>query len=846
MGRKFNSAFFGCGFLIPGIASAFGLGDITLNSALNQPLNAKIAVSQVGDLGAEEIKSQLASSEAFQKAGVDRDAFLNDIQFKVEVGNNGNATIYLTTQKPVIEPFLNFILEVQWPQGKLIREYTLFLDPPMFSNDSYQPVRSVPVPIKKEVSSRTEVPVKNYVAPARVSSATQAPSSGAQAGNTYGPIARNESLWSIAEKVRPSNELSIHQTMLALQEMNPQAFSQNNINLLKQGAVLRLPSMTDIQQKDLRTSRETVNQQNQSWKKEPPKNKEETKEALESQLGERVEALPEKKVEDSAHLKLIAPTEEAAAAAPSNSVLGSAANKTGSAQNSSATSALTNEKIDKVSLENTELKSRLTEVTEQVKTSEDIVKLKDQQIADLQEKLKVLEAKQATQTAQPLVPNTDGGNANWLDNPAILAGAAAAVIAIVVGLMLLRRKNEGDDTTDELTDVKVEQVLGDNKYTQIASESFAPDFSESAAEAAAEIKEEPVKQELGDVIGESEIYIAYGRFNHAAELLKQGCIAEPDRKDIRLKYLMVLAELGDKDEFITHEQILNSVANESERAELNSLHAKLFGQERSVNNDVAQVAALESTDVVQNEYDAPINVDNELSVDSNTQTDAQQEEHSDLRSDAADEFQFTFDEHNDSVVTESMDSSDDVASLEFESSDSDFSQGFLQENNDSIPTDSSTEENQLINDADFELEFDHEAAAALTESYDASEAVAEPEQDFSMQDFVIEEAEKSSALQEEELNFDFNLDEESQRLMEEAQASGSTDYAEKTNSSVNLDADDLDLLADLDETATKLDLARAYLEMGDSSGARDILNEVISEGNENQKQDAMALLRQIA
>lgn len=839
MGRKFNSAFFWGSFLIPGIANAFGLGDITLNSALNQPLNAKIVVSQVGELGPEEIKSQLASSDAFQKAGVERDAFLNDIRFRVEVGNNGNATIHLTTQKPVVEPFLNFIVEVQWPQGKLMREYTLLLDPPVFSNESYQPVKSVPVPVKKATSSRAEVPSNSYVAPVRVPSVTQTPSSGAQAANTYGPIARNESLWSIAEKVRPSNAVTIHQTMLTLQEMNPQAFAQNNINLLKQGAVLRLPNIEDIRQKDVRAAVESVNQQNQSWKKENAHSREK-KEALESQLGERVEALPEKNVEDSAHLKLVTPLEETMS---SNSVVGSAERKGSSTQNGPVVNALMNEKLDKISLENEELKSRLNDVTEQVKTSEEIVQLKDRQIAELEQKLKELESKQAAPVAPLAAPKTEDDKAQaWLNNPVLLAGVAAAVIAIVVGLMLLRRKNADDESEHELADSKLAQVMSETRYSSTASESHSADLAENTSGTdKADTQEELVKQELGDVIGESEIYMAYGRFNHAAELLKQGCAAEPGRKDIRLKYLTVLAELGDKDEFIKQERVLSSVADESERAELNTLHVKLFGHENNMDDRFSNEVS-ETLNVANNEYDEPRGLEVESNFDEKSPTNMQSEETFDSHSATSDDFQFNNSEHvTDSALAERNDESAELDSLEFESLESDFSHDLSEEGSGDTNTFYVSEENTSINGADFELEFnhDHESEPVLAETHDA-----EKEEAVSPAELATDTAEKI-APQDDELNFDFNLDDDSQMASESAKSSDIS-FDEGSTNSIKLDEDDLDLLADLDETATKLDLARAYLEMGDASGARDILNEVISEGNENQKQDAMALLGQIA
>ena len=123
--------------LYSGLASAIGLGEITLHSALNQPLEAEIGLLDVGDLTDSDIKVSLASAEVFERSGVDRVLFLNDLRFSPMIrGSSGR--IRVVSNKPVREPYLNFIVEVARPNGRLLREYTLLLDPPEFS--AYNPV----------------------------------------------------------------------------------------------------------------------------------------------------------------------------------------------------------------------------------------------------------------------------------------------------------------------------------------------------------------------------------------------------------------------------------------------------------------------------------------------------------------------------------------------------------------------------------------------------------------------------------------------------------------------------------------------------------------------------------
>lgn len=110
---------------------ALGLGDIEMRSALNQPMNAEILLKSVKPGEANGMIVKLASPEAFARAGIDRDGPLVDLRFSVDT-ERANPVILISSQKPIIEPFLNFLLEVEWPQGKMVREYTVLLDPPVF------------------------------------------------------------------------------------------------------------------------------------------------------------------------------------------------------------------------------------------------------------------------------------------------------------------------------------------------------------------------------------------------------------------------------------------------------------------------------------------------------------------------------------------------------------------------------------------------------------------------------------------------------------------------------------------------------------------------------------------
>ncbi|HIQ45370.1 MAG TPA: peptigoglycan-binding protein LysM, partial [Pseudomonas oleovorans] len=131
--RKLVLAIAAASALSSGMAHALGLGEVTLQSSLNQPLVAEIELLEVRDLASNEVIPSLASPEDFVKAGVDRQYFLTDLKFTPVLKPNGKSVIRVTSSKVVREPYLNFLVEVLWPNGRLLREYTLLLDPPLYS-----------------------------------------------------------------------------------------------------------------------------------------------------------------------------------------------------------------------------------------------------------------------------------------------------------------------------------------------------------------------------------------------------------------------------------------------------------------------------------------------------------------------------------------------------------------------------------------------------------------------------------------------------------------------------------------------------------------------------------------
>ena len=252
-------------------ASALALGDLKVRSSLNEPFEAEIDLLSVRGDDLADLRAKLASPEEFLRAGVDRPYVLSRLRFKVEERPGGKAVLKVSTRQPVKEPFLNFLLEMNWPQGRLVREYTALLDPPVYGAAATARVQGpvvrakpepLPPPLEMPVAegpARPEPvkPVEVQPPPAAVAAEPKAASEGAKAAapapepkvggaESYGPVRSGDTLWSIANRVRPDASVSTQQMMVALLQANPEAFAMGNVNALKSGYVLRVPDRESL------------------------------------------------------------------------------------------------------------------------------------------------------------------------------------------------------------------------------------------------------------------------------------------------------------------------------------------------------------------------------------------------------------------------------------------------------------------------------------------------------------------------------------------------------------------------------------------------------------------------
>jgi len=205
-------------------AQALGMGDITLHSALNQPLNAEIELVETAGLAAEDIVAKLASPEAFARAGVDRQFFFNDLRFTPVIkGNRG--VIRVVSSKPVTEPYLQFLVQLNRPNGDLQHEYTLLLDP------------------ATSPAGRAAVSGRNRDAASQVAPQSRMPVAPptASQGMRY-VVASGDTLNSIARRVQGSGANgSVSKLADGIKALNPQAFANGDGSTLQIGQSLALP-----------------------------------------------------------------------------------------------------------------------------------------------------------------------------------------------------------------------------------------------------------------------------------------------------------------------------------------------------------------------------------------------------------------------------------------------------------------------------------------------------------------------------------------------------------------------------------------------------------------------------
>lgn len=571
--------------------NAAGLGKLTVLSALGQPLRAEIELTAVSKDEAGAFSAKMASAEAFRQAGIEYSPVLSLLRFSVEQRGE-RPFIRVTSTQPVNEPFVDMLLELSSSNGRLVREYTFLLDPSDLRTT--QTAQVVPVPAQETLPTRMQRPEEDSVlAPSSVPHApatrhqpqksvpVQNVAPVAQAANHPGEyrIKSGDSLAQIANKVRGS--VSLDQMLVALFQANPDAFASNNMNRLKAGQVLVVPSAETARSISTPEARAIVVAQAADFN------------AYRGKLaGQVATAAPQKSVESkqAAGGKITAKVEEKPT--PANE-----AKDKLKLSNAGANTARGDDKAggpteDKIVKEKAlaEANARVKELEKNVSELQKVLELKNKNLAEQQKRAESSQAKtnpapsatisppvpvaQAPKSTKPVEPVASkpaspapAASASsqasvpakpqpapiapppepslvdeLLGNSFVLPGLGALLVALGgLGIYSAHRKKQGKQFEDSLitdSNLKANSLFGStggqsvDTNNSVFNSSFSPSISQ-------------LDSNEVDPVAEADVYIAYGRDAQAEEILKEALRTQPDRHAVRVKLLEIYSNRKD-------------------------------------------------------------------------------------------------------------------------------------------------------------------------------------------------------------------------------------------------------------------------------------------------------------
>ncbi|MCJ8206276.1 FimV/HubP family polar landmark protein [Pseudomonas sp. RGM2987] len=860
--RKLVLAIAAASALSSGMAQALGLGELTLKSTPNQPLIAEIELLDVQQLTAAEVVPSLASPDDFAKAGVDRQAFLNDLAFTPVINANGKSVLRVTSSRPLSEPMVKFLVQVMWPNGRLLRDYSVLLDPSKFSPQAADAARAKP------------------------SQVVSTPVTGATKPSQYTTTPR-DTLWEIAAKVR--NGGSVQQTMLAIQALNPNAFINGNINLLKTGQVLRLPDPVQSTALPQPQAIAEVAAQNAAWRSGRRSVAGAGKQQLDATKRGRGEGAPAQAAGRD-NLSLVS-AESAKAGAKGKGAAGDA-----QALNNKL--AVTQESLDAARRDNEELKSRMADLQSQLDKLQRLIELKNNQLAKMQadgaavppagEAPPVMSAElaqapaarapavaptpapapeaaaEATPPVAPVEPAPPASNEqkynDLLTNPILLGLIGGGALLLLLLLLLLARRRKAQQEAEkhlrmaraleEEADFSPELDLPPNSFEgievpppSVKLEPAPAPVARPAPVVAPVIVTPPIAAPLvapaaersDDVLPQAQAHIDRGRLNQAADMLEQGIKAEPGRSDLRLKLMEVYGQQGDRDAFVAQERQL--VANGDNYAQVEQLKSRFPAMAVAATAGLAAAAVAAELDAqyVKEllEDKAPTNEELDSAFDLSLE---------------------------DLDATPVAPASEPVAELDAFPEDDDLSfESVLQQQTQANESLDDLSEFDLdlgadapapvaaLDDEDFLLDLGDDLKGFDLPAADVPAVSDTPADDLELPaDFDLSLADEMDAPAAPKDAFESELDDVNAELDRLSDSLGQPTFTAEDAMVGAEDEPDFDFLSGTDEVATKLDLAQAYIDMGDNDGARDILGEVLSEGDATQQSEAKEMLSRLA
>lgn len=788
---------------------AMGLGDIRLNSVLNQPLLAEVELLSPTPADLAALRVGLASNEAYNKAGVERAFFHTKLRFEIVSRPNGTAAIKITSREAVREPYLDFLLEATWGSGQVLREYTVLIDPPALM-PAAKPVTRAQVAAAPTTATapRTSAPVP--------SASSRANATGVVDGEYH--VSHSDTLWGVATAVRPDSSVSMEQTMLGLLEANPNAFYDQNINNLKAGYVLRVPSREEMTAVGEDEARAETRRQNALWREGHTA---ETKTAGTSEVpatsAPNVAAAAESAAAD-AQLKLVTPENQAADNDPAASNVAELRKDL----------ALAVESVEAQRQENQDLNARLKQLEDQLSQLHRMIELKDNQAAQLAGT--ATPAEEMAEAAPPAVETPDSG-------------------ASSVDPATLDRETGSADDTEMATEMPEESVTSELE-SSMPSEALEESEGVAVPEASAPVAVPPVAtapvQPAPVPETTEEGFLASLLANPMFKWAAAGGVVL-----LGLLTWLGMRRRGDDGDF--QESIL------AER------HAKVTAAAPNYAAPVAATAATEKAHAAKAPTRDP--AQDPTQTDSSLFTDFAVSDmgaiHNDAEADPVAEadvyLAYGRYQQAEELIRSALNHAPQRSDLKLKL----LEVLFAAKNANSFDSEAEaflasegrpdSDEWQRVVEMGLELNpgnplYGDAGPAASTDNADA-------DLDFSMDspgaepDNGLDRAASAAPAESDDNSLDFDMDELESFSPRSKDAAPNIPADEDL--SFDLSGNDMDdagegTLASSDEVATKLDLARAYIEMGDPDGARSILEEVLQEGDAAQKSEAQGLIQRIS
>ena len=868
-------------------AHSAGLGKLSVESALGQPLKAKIDVIATDPAELSNLHARLASPDAFRKANLELNSTITHIQFALDKKPDGSLVLKLTSDTPVNDPFIDMLVELDWGNGKMLREYTILLDPPNMKTAGGAPNNgnlvvspavtagtannlssSVPGQSFPAAKTRRQTqPENEMAAPSAKTSVTDraSGSENATGPQTIGPIKHGENLSEIAERTKPEG-IRLEQMLVGLYRHNEKAFD-GNMNRLKTGQILTVPTKAEVASISEKDAVQEVQLQAADWH------------SYRQKLAGEVAAAPSAAEKPSQAGGKITSAVEDKAALPrtgqdvlklSKGEIPANSNKLTGVKSAAANAAMQKQMAqDDAEARNkalAEARDRAAALEKNNQAMQKLLALKNQSLAEAQKnQVKPVPPAAAKPPVTPLKPavkpvTVQPPSGKWYDalNPLYVgAGAVILLLLALFGFMnKSRNRRQGLSKFENsiLTNVdhKPNTVYGAQGGASVNTSnntSFLTDFSQSGLGT--------LDTHEVDPIAEAEVYMAYGRDEQAEEILKEAMAKDPARHEIKLKLLEIYAARNNLPAFESIATELYAALNGEntpvweKAAELGrKLDPKnpLYGGEASISPLPAHI--------LQSEESSATELDNNPETiempEAHEQGATTAEEHYERPAATAMDFPMAMDFDLEMTPVNSAGADADLHDQNEIDASADNYFG-RQLDAEKMPETTETDKGMEFTSAQ-----DDEIPGYFSGNSEPEQSVHDVSATPSVETPSVPVAGEDAAYDEHKLSFDFDF--EDSHALPSADTENPEHPApvfESEEGPITLDFSGIDLNLDSpaaeeavmseaeQEVKTKFELAQVYQEMGDHENAREILQEVIAEGNSQQQASAQELLQKL-